>query len=495
MYCLALLAAIATIGAAAVDTFPPGGRFFSPLPRSVITTNTIRLAAEAWDSGGSGVKEVIFQVMYTTHADTIDFQNLMRDTLAVFSPPWERVFDCSRIPDQDFWRTGFTCTIVDSAGNRTLYHSENVVIDRNPVLSQATLAATHASRRPRIDGSIEEWRGPWIRFRNSDNEVRAAAMWDRRFLYLAVDVADQSVCSRGRPHELFLDDCIEVFFDVNHDHAEVRDLDDRQLFISPSGKVEGWVVDLRPVDRTTDFTWGTPVRSAVRVRGTINRLPDADTGYVAEAAIPWTALGVAPRQGLTLGFDVFNTDREDTTGVRLGVSWCGNERYRNNNASEWGNLELVGGTWPVRVLWGAAALLAIAIGSIVVRTRRRQVASAPAEATGEQAIEPAHVAVAQACAYIREHYAEDDLSLDKVARAVSLNAQYLSRIFKRESGVAFASYVNTVRMAKARELLASPNLTVTEVAIRVGYGTLSNFEKVFKRAEGVTPRQYRSKGA
>lgn len=500
-----LFASISAFHATPVDTFPPGGRLLSPLPRSVIATNTIRLAAEAWDGNGSGIKEVAFEVLYMTHADTIDFQNRMRDTVRLFAPPWERVFDISTVPDQDFWRTGFNCTVTDSAGLSTLYHSENVVIDRNPELSPVTLTAGHAKHRPRIDGSLGEWPDPWVRFRNNDNTVRAAAMWDRRFLYVAIDVADQSVCSRGRSQELFLDDCIELFFDVNYDRAEVRDLDDKQFFVSPSGRLEGWTVDLRPVIRVIDATLGATVQSAVRIHGTINHVTDGDTGYTAEVAIPWTALGANPRRGLRMGFDVFNTDREDTAGVRLGVSWMGNERYRNNNPSEWGNLELAGASvWPIAVGAGSLVVL-LALAVAVARRKSRLEAGKPVPSSAQApdaqfaasgpSVEPGHAAVVQACAYIKEHYSDDDLSLEKVARSVGLNAQYLSRIFKKDSGTAFAAFVNSVRMTKARELLAEPNLTVSEVAVRVGYGTLSNFEKVFKKAEGVTPRQYRGRSA
>ena len=86
---------------------------------------------------------------------------------------------------------------------------------------------------------------------------------------------------------------------------------------------------------------------------------------------------------------------------------------------------------------------------------------------------------------------EDDISLATLAERLYLNPQYISQLFRNEIGVGFLVYLTSIRMEKAKQLLVSTSLTITEIADRVGYGDYRVFTKVFKKSEGVTPSQYR----
>lgn len=92
--------------------------------------------------------------------------------------------------------------------------------------------------------------------------------------------------------------------------------------------------------------------------------------------------------------------------------------------------------------------------------------------------------------YLQEHLAEE-MSLSVLADEFHLNAQYISQLFKNEIGVNFLTYLTNIRMEKAKKLLLSTALAITDVAEQSGYADYRVFTKVFKKNEGVTPSQYR----
>lgn len=100
----------------------------------------------------------------------------------------------------------------------------------------------------------------------------------------------------------------------------------------------------------------------------------------------------------------------------------------------------------------------------------------------------------QAVAYIDSHYTEESLSLNQVARAVNVSANYLSAVFSQETGATFTEYVTGKRMEKARELLRTTDKRSGEVAVAVGYRDPHYFSFLFKKTQGCTPRDYRGGG-
>ncbi len=100
--------------------------------------------------------------------------------------------------------------------------------------------------------------------------------------------------------------------------------------------------------------------------------------------------------------------------------------------------------------------------------------------------------VRSAVRYIRENF-QSRISLNEVADSVHLNATYLSHIFHKETGVTFSEYLMSCRVNKAKELLLRANLKVKAVGIQSGFGDHRNFIKMFKKATGMTPQEYRKK--
>ncbi len=96
--------------------------------------------------------------------------------------------------------------------------------------------------------------------------------------------------------------------------------------------------------------------------------------------------------------------------------------------------------------------------------------------------------------YIRQHYAESDLSVEKLCAYLHLSSTYFSTLFKRETGTSFTAYVTTVRMGAAAEAIRGTEEKTYLIAQRCGYEDPNYFSYVFKRHFGVTPTKYRSEG-
>jgi AraC-like DNA-binding protein len=110
-------------------------------------------------------------------------------------------------------------------------------------------------------------------------------------------------------------------------------------------------------------------------------------------------------------------------------------------------------------------------------------------ATSGNRAEP--VAIWKARKYIDEH-SREELSLTRVAKAVNMNANYLSENFKRVTGINFVDYVAHARFKNACDLLRNSRLRISEIAFAVGFQSLSQFNRVFKRFSGESPTQYRA---
>jgi YesN/AraC family two-component response regulator len=92
---------------------------------------------------------------------------------------------------------------------------------------------------------------------------------------------------------------------------------------------------------------------------------------------------------------------------------------------------------------------------------------------------------------IHEH-SDEELSLTKVAKSVHISPNYLSEKFKEVTGVNFVDYIARHRIEKARKLLQNLNLRISEIAFAVGFQSLSQFNRVFKKLAGKSPTAYRA---
>ncbi len=84
-----------------------------------------------------------------------------------------------------------------------------------------------------------------------------------------------------------------------------------------------------------------------------------------------------------------------------------------------------------------------------------------------------------------------DLSLAEIAKAAYLSEFHFARLFKKITGATPHAYLATIRIEKARRLLAETDLPINDVGAQVGYGSQSHFTKIFREATGITPSAFR----
>lgn len=97
----------------------------------------------------------------------------------------------------------------------------------------------------------------------------------------------------------------------------------------------------------------------------------------------------------------------------------------------------------------------------------------------------------RALSFIHEHL-EEEISLAKVAAFAGISPNHLSDKFKEVTGMNFVDYIARTRFEKARQLLPDGKLRISEIAFEVGFQSLSQFNRVFKRLSGMSPTQYRA---
>jgi len=102
--------------------------------------------------------------------------------------------------------------------------------------------------------------------------------------------------------------------------------------------------------------------------------------------------------------------------------------------------------------------------------------------------------IEQVMGYIQTNYADSDLSLTQVADHFHVSESYLSYTFKIQSGVNFVSFVENLRMTKAKELLRQTSLKIGDIALQVGYASTNSFCRAFKRSTGDSASSYRNGG-
>lgn len=98
--------------------------------------------------------------------------------------------------------------------------------------------------------------------------------------------------------------------------------------------------------------------------------------------------------------------------------------------------------------------------------------------------------VRSATDYIEKHLTEKIL-IDKICRSIGTNASTLNFKFRREFDMSIGQYITDVRIKKACKLLIGTSYSVSEIASRCGFGDVYYFSNTFKKAQGVSPSEYR----
>lgn len=110
------------------------------------------------------------------------------------------------------------------------------------------------------------------------------------------------------------------------------------------------------------------------------------------------------------------------------------------------------------------------------------------------AVDDGNKVIEQAVAYIRENFAAD-ITLSALAKRFSVSPEHFSRMFKKETGLGFSKYLNSLRLQHAEQLLKTENgQNITQVAGSCGFEDSNYFSKKFKEVYGTSPKKVQKKG-
>ncbi|UVI28459.1 helix-turn-helix domain-containing protein [Paenibacillus spongiae] len=100
--------------------------------------------------------------------------------------------------------------------------------------------------------------------------------------------------------------------------------------------------------------------------------------------------------------------------------------------------------------------------------------------------------IEEVCNYLQEAYCRSEMSLSHVADRFNISDVYLSQLFKEYKNDNFFSYVEQLRMEKAKGLLTDKTFAIQEIAETIGYQSANTFGRAFKRLYGMSPSAYRN---
>lgn len=99
--------------------------------------------------------------------------------------------------------------------------------------------------------------------------------------------------------------------------------------------------------------------------------------------------------------------------------------------------------------------------------------------------------MAKVYTYINENYYKH-ITLQEISSIAKMSPVSFSRYFKENCGIGFVEYLNSIRTNKACYLLRETDYQVLEISRECGFGSISSFNKQFRKTEGVSPRHYRA---
>jgi hypothetical protein len=176
-----------------------------------------------------------------------------------------------------------------------------------------------------------------------DNSVVLYGGWHDSALYLAAEVADLALYATGVPNDSGLtweNDTIELLFDPTLKGGPTITQGD-PAFRHYIFNIAGSLFDAEGCCEFADASWNGTAQFTVTLHGTLN---GSGTGYLIEMRVPWADLAVTPHDGLEIGFDVANDDRDDfsVSSRVVEADWVGlTTTFAQPNL--WGRLKLQGG--------------------------------------------------------------------------------------------------------------------------------------------------------
>lgn len=454
----AALVALSLLSAFAADTL-----FIErPARGTIITTNSFPLAAEV-RAGDDSVLFVEFRSHYyipglanerAAYPQIIENHYLGRDS----TPPFEWVWDIQAVPDHHYGEAAVYFSGQTRSG-RTLTNSTNAfVIDRNPAFASRQAYCRYG--RPKVKSRPDKDSGAEV-FSNGDNRISFQPFWDNDSLFFWISVLDRKViCQDTASKDYWLADDIEIFIDAFNNKSPIPDSTVHQIVLTPAGAGYIHVTKQPPV----------AVKSMIH-----------ENGYELRVGIPWARLGIRPSAGQKIGLEMANFDLDLKKGfVALGT-WTNLSRSSFHNPSEWGTLVLMKPRGRALYLVIPIILAALALWLSLVRRKK----------TLEPNSEEKNSVVKELIRLVDEEFRSENFNLDYAASKMGRNPNYLSSLFRMETGEKFNQYLNNKRLEEAHRLLKSTSQTISEVSYNVGYCSYEYFTTLYKKKYGKSPSENR----
>jgi AraC-like DNA-binding protein len=368
----------------------------------------------------------------------------------------------------------------------------------------------------------------------SRNNVEVWICWDMDCLYFAFHVNDRHLFSEiepaGKTPHIHMNDGIEIYIDARDDSDSVMDINDYQLLFDVSGNSLVFRGDQELLERDTvsiPKTTGQNIyyEFAVNYSGTLNDTLD-DNGFVAEIAIPFSAIGLKPTTGLKMNMDICCNDIDysfagtktyDEKSLRYwSFNWVGISDF--GYPETWLEVQLTGapGWWDKMSgakmrRWFVVYASALAITLLVIITlvlRMRKVIRLPAredipapkivilERQPSQATSPDlsanEMILKKATDFITENSTEN-IHTENLARALGITIRKLQRITQEELQTTPTNFIYLIKLHLAASYLKSRKGNVSETAYEFGFSDPGYFSKLFKRHFGLSPLEYLDK--
>lgn len=132
-----------------------------------------------------------------------------------------------------------------------------------------------------------------------------------------------------------------------------------------------------------------------------------------------------------------------------------------------------------------------AVSSMIARLDALGAQPPEADDAGDENGEAGNFIVRSALSYMQDHCTEH-IALSDVAENVYVSQWHLSKLINRHINQSFFDLLGSMRIERAKQLLADPAMRIHDIAEKVGYNDVAHFSKSFKRIAGKTPSEYRS---
>jgi len=368
----------------------------------------------------------------------------------------------------------------------------------------------------------------------SRNEVEVWICWNMDCLYFAFRVLDGHLFSEidplGKTPHIHMNDGVEIYIDARADSDSVMDINDYQFLFDVTGNSLVFRGDQELLERDTLLVPKSTGQNiyyefAVNYSGTLNDTVDDDF-FVAEIAIPFSAIGLKPFQGLKMNMDICCNDIDysladaetyDEKSLRYwSFNWIGISDF--GYPETWREVQLTGapGWWDKMSgakmrRWFSVYVSALGITLLVIialALRMRKVMRLPAhedipapkivilEKQPLQAISPDlsanEIILKKATDYITENSGEN-IHTENLASELGVSIRKLQRITQEELQTTPTNFISLIKLHLAATYLKSRKGNVSETAYEFGFSDPGYFSKLFKRHFGLSPLEYLDK--